>query len=218
MEIPVEKIRIVTGVLTPFAALTVFGVSAMLSPTYSWPGEPFSVMGGGDGLGALFFNAGLIVTGLLAIPFATLLWRTSGTSEGLLFGVIGLGFAGAGAFPMEGGPHSEEFAMNGSSIAHELFGAAIFLGISLYLLVAGVKRLRAGTSRDGWTAVGLGLITVLVWLPWDLGLQWAWIGWGGAEGVVVGAFGLWCAVAASRLWSSRGTPIAGEGVETHAGA
>ncbi|WP_323174109.1 hypothetical protein [Natrialba sp. PRR66] len=77
MEHTTAKFRITTGVLTPLAAVGTLVVSAALSTTYTWPGDPFSVIGGEATLLALLFNAGLVTTGLLAFPFATRLWTTT---------------------------------------------------------------------------------------------------------------------------------------------
>ena len=217
MERTTEKFRIATGVLTPLAALGTFVGSAALSTSYTWPNEPFSVIGGEANLLALLFNAGLVTTGLLSIPFATLLWTENSKSEGVLFSIIGFMFIGAGVFPMKGDPSSGEFLMGGGSTAHAIFGSGIFIGISLYLLLAGAKRLRSEGSRAGLTAVGLGLITILVWLPWDFGLLWAWVGWGAAELVVVACFGLWSISTAGRLWKRETNSPASGRVEGQTG-
>ena len=217
MERTTQKFRIATGVLTPLAALGTFVGSAALSTSYRWPSEPFSVIGGEGNLLALLFNAGLVATGLLSIPFATLLWIVHSKSEGVLFSLIGLMFIGAGVFPMKGDPSSGEFLMGGGTIAHAIFGSGIFLGVSLYLLLAGAKRLRSGESRAGLTAIGLGLITILVWLPWDFGLLWAWVGWGAAELLVVVCFGLWNVFTVGQLWRRASDSTAGKRMEGQTG-
>lgn len=184
-----EKIRIATGALTPIVALGTFGISAVFSTAYTWPSDPFSVIGGEGTLTATFFNAGLIATGLLALPFAVQLWSVNRRAEGILYAVMGLMFAGAGLFPM-----------SGDSVAHDLFGSGIFLGIWLLLWAAGISEWHSGDHRRGMTTVVLGSITLLVWLPYDFGLTWAQIGWGAAELVVVLCFGVWCISTAGRLW------------------
>lgn len=195
MERPTEKLRIASGVLTPLVALGTFGISAALSTTYTWPVEPFSVIGAEGNLTAVLFNAGLVATGLLAVPFATRLWTATSRAVAVLYAMVGVMFIGAGVFPI-----------GGDSIAHELFGAGIFLGIWLLLWTAGILEWRTGARREGMATVELGSITLVVWLPYDFGLTWAQIGLGAAEAVVVVCFGVWSAWVASKHW--RRTPSA----------
>ncbi|WP_458190354.1 DUF998 domain-containing protein [Haladaptatus sp. NG-WS-4] len=202
MENTTEKFRIATGILTPLVALGTFGVGAALSTTYTWPGEPFSVIGGEGNFAALFFNAGLVVTGLLALPFATRLWTASSRAVAVLYALVGVTLVGAGLFPI-----------GGDSIAHELFGAGIFLGIWLLLWTAGILEWRSGAPREGATVIALGSITLVVWLPYDFGLTWAQIGWGAAEVVVVVCFGVWSVSTASKLWRCAPRSTAGKRAE-----
>lgn len=207
MEHTAEKFRIATGVLTPLVALGTFVGSATLSATYTWPSEPFSVIGGEGNLLALLFNAGLVTTGFLALPFATRLWTTKSRAVAVLYGLVGVMFVGAGLFPM-----SE------SSIVHELFGAGIFVGIWLLLWTAGITDWRSGDRRESVTAVALGSISLLIWLPLDFEVKWAWIGWGGAELVVVLCFGVWCVSTVERLWRQPSDSTATKSVEKQTGA
>lgn len=204
MEHTTERFRIATGVLTPLAALGTFVVSATLSTTYTWPSEPFSVIGGEGNLLALLF--GLIATGLLAFPFATRLWTATSKPVAVLYGLVGVMFIGAGLFPMDP-----------DSIAHALFGTGIFVGIWLLLWTAGIMEWRSGDHREGATTIALGSMTVLVWLPYDFGLMWAWVGWGGAELVVALCFGMWSVSTVSRLWRRASNSTTEERVEGRTG-
>lgn len=202
MEQTTEKIRIATGILTPLVALGTFGIGAALSTAYMWPAEPFSVIGGEGNLTASLFNAGLITAGFLALPFASRLWTATSRVVAVLYALVGVMFIGAGLFPV-----------GGDSVAHELFGAGIFLGIWLLLWTAGIIEWRSGARREGAMTVALGSITLAVWLPYDFGLTWAQIGWGAAELVVVVCFGVWSISTAGRLWRRVPRSAAGKRAE-----
>lgn len=131
------KIQTLSGVLAPVAVLVTFGVGATLSTVYSWPTDPFSVVGTTGDLAAAFFNAGLIVAGLLAIPFAVRLWTLGNASVGILYGLVGVAFVGAGLFPI-----------GAEANLHEIFGAGIFLGIWLLLWTASEIGDRGTVARD----------------------------------------------------------------------
>jgi hypothetical membrane protein len=202
MEQTTEKIRIAAGILTPLVALGTFGISAGLSTAYTWPTEPFSVIGGEGNLTASLFNAGLITAGLLALPFASRLWTATSRVVAVLYALVGVMFIGAGLFPV-----------GGDSVAHEFFGAGIFLGIWLLLWTAGIIEWRSGARREGAMTAALGSITLAVWLPYDFGLNWAQIGWGAAEVVVVVCFGVWSILTAGRLWRRVPRSAAGKRAE-----
>lgn len=125
------------------------------------------MIGGEGNLTAALFNAGLVATGLLPFPFATRLRTATSRAVAVLYALVGVMFIGAGVFPI-----------GGDSVAHELFGAGIFLGIWLLLWISGVLEWRSGARREGMATVVLGSITLVVWLPYDFGLTWAKIGLG----------------------------------------
>lgn len=202
-----ETAQISTGVLAPTAVLVTFGVSAALSPVYSWPTDPFSVIGATGNLAAAFFNTGLVVAGLLSIPFAVRLWTFGNASAGVLYGLVGLSFAGAGLFPI-----------GAEANLHELFGVGIFLGIWLLLWTAGVGDWRSGHRREGLIAFALGSIAVSVWLPYDFGLTWAQVGYGAAELVAVLSFAAWSARTAARLRKRSADQTTGGTTEEGVGA
>ncbi len=176
------------GTVAPLVALGTFAVGAAVADGYAWPGEPFSVIGAAGGPVAAGFNAGLVATGLLALPFATRLWRAASPAVGLAYAVVGVSFAGAGLVPIGG--------LGG---AHELFGAGIFVGIWLLLWADGVVAWRRGDRRRAVASLALGTVAVAVWLPYDLGLAWAQIGWGAAELVAVACLAGWSLATARRL-------------------
>lgn len=183
-----ERAVVVAGVIAPAVLLATFAVSAP-SPAFDWPSDPFSVIGATDGWFALTFNAGLVLGGLLSLAFAVRLWRAVSPLVGGAYAVVGLSFAGAGLFPATEG-----------AVLHEIFGALAFFGIPLLLWIAAVVDWRAGKRRAGAATFGLGSVALLVWLPYDLGLAWAQVGYGAAEAISLLAFAAWSGRTAVRLW------------------
>ena len=183
-----------TGVAAPAVLLLTVGVGVASSPTYDWPAEPFSALGASGEPTADWFAAGLVLTGLLTLPFAARLWRVRAAPVGGLYALVGLSLVGAGLFPFR-------------SLWHEVFGAGSLLGIWLLLWVAAVVDWRAGSHRDAVLALVLGTASLAVWLPYDLGIESAQLGYGLAELVAFLAFAAWSARSAVRIRArNAGTP------------
>lgn len=175
----------VAGVLAPVVLLATVLGGALAVPSYQWPTDPFSDVGGTGGIVALAFGAGLVLSGLLAVAFAAVLWRRWRPSLGVLYGIGGVGLAGAGVFPVGSGLHAVV--------------ALFFVTCWLPLVVAGIGDWRAGQRLRGTAAVVLGLVAVGVWLPYDVGVEWAMVGYGAAELVTFLAWGAWSAWTAVRV-------------------
>lgn len=174
------------GTLGPAVVLVTIAYGAGQSTAFSWPTDPFSVVGATGTTTALVFNVGLVLAGCCLLAFAPVLVRRLSRAVGLLYGLVGLSFAGAGAFPMGDG-------------LHEVFGAGAMFGTWVLLWVAGVVDWRAGRRRAGGVAVALGCGVLAVWLPYDLGLTWAQLGLA-AELATFLAFAAWSCWMAVRLW------------------
>lgn len=183
----------------PAVLLATLAFGAVSSPVFDWPVDPFSLIGAADGRTATLFNAGVIVGGLVSLPFAVRLWRGWRPLIGALYAVVGLSFAGAGLVPAAP-----------DAILHELFGAVVFLGIWPLLWTAGTVDWRAGNRRAGSAAFALGTVALLVWLPYDLGVTWAQVGYGAAELISLLAFTLWSVWTAIRLWDRPAHRASGE--------
>lgn len=177
--------RAATGAFAPLVLLATVLGGALATPSYDWPTDPFSQIGGTDGAVALAFNAGLAVSGALAMVFAVALWRHHRPAVAVTYAVGGLGLAGAGVFPVGSGLHA--------------VAALFFFTAWLPPVVAGLTDWREGRRESGATAILLGLVAVGIWLPYDLGLSWAMVGYGAAELVSFVAWGTWSAWTARRL-------------------
>ena len=190
----------VAGVLAPVVLLATVLAGVLATPSYQWPTDPFSVVGGTDGVGALAFNAGLVLSGCLAVVFATALWRRWRPALGALYAVGGVGLVGAGLFPVGSGRHE--------------IAALFFVTAWLPPLVAGAGEWRAGQRKRGGAAVLLGLLAIGVWLPYDFGVEWAMVGYGAAELVTFLAWGAWSAWTAFRLGGRSAADGTTHGVST----
>lgn len=155
---------------------TVIG-GALASPLFTWPTDPFSIVGSGDGAVAMAFNVGLLASGVLALPFAAWLWRVRGRLPGALYGLTGLSFVAAGLFPIP-------------SSLHEI-AAGIFVFVWLLCWAAGVADWRRERRWHGAVQFALGVASVAVWLPYDFGIEWAMVGYGAAEAVALAVLTMW---------------------------
>lgn len=155
---------------------TVIGGS-IASALFTWPTDPFSVIGSGDGAVATAFNLGLVGTGLLALPFGRWRWISGRRLQGLLVGLVGAGFVLGGVFPMP-------------SPLHEA-AAGIFVGVWLLCWAAAVEDWRRENRRTGAFQFALGIAAVGIWVPYDFGIEGAMVGYAAAESVVFVAFSAW---------------------------
>jgi hypothetical membrane protein len=186
------------GVLAPLALLTTAIGGALATPGYRWPTDPFSEVGGTDGVVAFAFDAGLFLSGALALVLAVALRRRWRPALGALYGVGGVG---AGLFPVGSGLHG--------------IATPYFFTAWLPPVVAGVADWRAGRRTYGVVGVALGVFAVGIWLPYNQGLSWATVGYGATELVTFLAWGTWSVWAARRLGNQRAVGDATErGVPT----
>ena len=189
MDRILDRSSTAAGVVGLVVVFLTFGLGAVSSPTFDWPGDPFSLIGAADGWTATLFNAGITLSGILLLPFAVRLWRAHSPLTGGLYAIVGLSLVGAGLVP----------ASEGAGL-HELFGGLLFFGIPVLLWVAGIVDWRTGSRHAGAAAFVLGLIALFVWLPYDFGLAWAQIGYGAAEIVSLLAVTVWSVLMTIRLW------------------
>lgn len=178
----------IAGGIAPAILLLTLSAGALVTPGFDWPADPFSIVGTTGGVVATAFNVGLVLAGVAALPFGVHLWRSWSRSAGGVFALIGLSLVGAGLVPADPG-----------ATLHEVFGAGLFLGIWILLWVGATVDWRRRNRRAGLAAFVGGSATLGVWLPYDIGLRWAQIGYGGAELVSVLAFTLWSGWMAARL-------------------
>ena len=165
-----EPRRIATycGVAAPVVALGAIVVATVVaSPeTFTWRGRALSDMGRYGTRTFVLFNGGLVLGGLLGLPFAWRLWiaaRDPFERIGVAALVVAtVGLIGVGVFFIE---HTAFY------LERELHGPAALT----YFAVApvaqwcyGTGAIRAGRIRAGFASFWLGLAHPLVWLGWLL--------------------------------------------------
>lgn len=154
------------GVTAPIVALGAILLATLVaSPeTFTWRTRPLSDMGRPGTRTFWLFNGGLVLAGLLGIPFVRLVWTESrgwlqraGTIAlaGTLVGMIGVG-----VFFLE---HTTYY------LGTELHGPAALITFGLAPLAALLYG--AGVTRAGkrWLAVlsiGSAVIQLVVWVSW----------------------------------------------------
>ena len=186
----------VVGAAAPAVLLATFALAAIASPAFDGPADPFSVAGAGDGVVAVAFNAGLVLSGLLALAFARWLTEVYGRVVALLYGAVGASFAAAGVFPVGSGLHD--------------VAAVAFLAVPLVLVAAARVDWRAGRRRVALGTVALVAASLAVWLPYDLGMSSLQVGYAVAEFVSVAALASWSVQAARGSRSSDDATVPGD--------
>lgn len=162
------------------AAVAIFG-SILLAPEFSWAGDALSDLGAPDAPTAWPFNGGLILAGVIGLPFAAALaasarHRLDWLVAGVLAGALVL-LAGVGLFPT-GHPY------------HLSVAAGFYLLVTLTLWLDGTAGVLAGEPRFGLAAIWLANLHLLQWLAWAAGLR---VGPGLAIPETIGAvlFSVW---------------------------
>jgi len=166
-----RSLAIRAGIGAPVLALVAIVLATLLDPSFSWtesalshtgerpPGRSTSIDLFVDRPSFLLFNGGLLITGLIGLPFAWVLavdathpLQRTGSA---LFGIALVSLAAVGLFPLPHGYHA------GVAILH-------FIATMAFLLVMGLGTLQAGRRRHGAATIGTGLLVLAVWLGWTL--------------------------------------------------
>ena len=161
-------------------------LAVALSPTFSWTASALSDLGAASSPTAAVFNGGLLVAGLVSLPFALVLWSAARNAVerggAVAFATTVASLAGVGAFP------------TGTAL-HVPVAVTYFVALSVALWVHGSGAVLAGDARRGLAAVWLGLANVAAWGLWAVS---------GLEGValpeVVGSLALLAWLAHTTAW------------------
>ncbi|WP_252700922.1 DUF998 domain-containing protein [Natronosalvus vescus] len=146
---------------------TIVLATILASPeTFTWRSRALSDLGRPAARTFWLFNVGLVVGGLIGIPFVRALWRTSrNTAErvgAVLTGVSLLGMIGVGIFFLEHTHYYLETDFHGVA-ALTVFGVAPFAQ-----LLVGTDQILEG---DRWLAIAsvwLGMTHAVGWVAWLL--------------------------------------------------
>lgn len=149
------------GVLAPTIGLVSVGLSTLLasSTEFTWAGHALSDLGRPAASTFTLFNAGLIVAGLVALPFVVVLreWA-QGYIDGLailsyIITVLALIFVGI--FHLPHGYHAPP-------------AIVFFVGGPVTLWLFATSFILAGEIRFGLRSMWLGIASVLGWAVWML--------------------------------------------------
>lgn len=161
------------GVAAPVVAAVAILVATTLDPGFSWLDSALSHTGelpAGRSLSLallaerpqfLAFDGGLLLAGLLGLPFAAVLYGDAEhgleRAGAVVFGVAVLLLAGVGVFYLPKALHGPV------AIGH-------FLATTLFFVVYGAGAVRAGRRRFGAATAALTVVHVLGWLVWAIWL------------------------------------------------
>jgi hypothetical membrane protein len=151
-----RRLARLAGGLGTVVALGAVGLAGLLAPTFSVTTGNLSDLGTTAAPGvAPVFNGGLLVGGLLAVPYALPLGLRRGASRrrravGVGFGATALSLAGIGTFPAGTAPHLP-------------LSVAFFVLVTLTTALDGVARRDEPTGR---VALALAGGHALLWTGW----------------------------------------------------
>jgi hypothetical membrane protein len=157
-----RRLVVWSGVAGGGLALVAVLVATVLSPTFAWPTSALSDLGAAGAPTRALFNYGLVVSGLLALPFVRpLLTDATHPLEGLggvAFGASMVALSLVGLFPT-------------GTRWHFPAAFAYFLATTVTLWVHGTGTALAGDVNRGLFAVWLGIVHLLSWVLWAAGLR-----------------------------------------------
>lgn len=163
-----NRIGAASGVFSVAVALCAITAAILIADQFSWASNALSDLGRTEWDSTAVFNIGLIVAGLLALPFGAVLLGGARTiihavgAAVFLLAAICLSLIGVFALPAP---------------RHGTVAVGFFVGFTLALFVYGAGDVRSGARARGLATVGLGIVHVLAWALW--------IGTGGPGGVAI---------------------------------
>lgn len=158
------KISGISGIIAPIIAFTQILLAIAYSPSFSWTENALSDLCVQEGVTAVLFNTGLIISGILDIIFATglfmflrgsLLSRTGA----FIYALDGVALTAIGVFPENVKP------------MHFYASVTFFLLFPISMLVFGISFLRTSKTKLGFSTFIAALGGVVVWaIPFGKGV------------------------------------------------
>lgn len=150
------KISGVSGIIAPFIGFTLILLAIAYSPEFSWTENALSDLGVQEGVTAILFNTGLIISGVLAILFAAGLFTfvkasLLGRIGGFLFLLDALALTAIGIFPENIEP------------LHYYASVAFFTLFPISMFILGAAFLRTLKMKLGLFTVIAALVAAIVW-------------------------------------------------------
>lgn len=154
MTVTAERVGTAAGVLAPVVALGAILVATVVSPTFTWTGNALSDLGARDAETSVIFNTGLILGGVIALPFAVRIAETARNRVEM---------GGAGVFALTGAAMSAIGVFPTGTDLHFPAAAGFYLLLSLSLWTYGAGNALAGDAGLGSLTVLLGVVNVAAW-------------------------------------------------------
>lgn len=155
----VDRAALWAGPLSIAISAVGIPVATLLAPWFFWTDNALSDLGAAGAETALLFNGTLVVTGLLGIPFALLVYRRRTSLWGrlgtLLFALSMPLLALVGVFALP-------------SPYHAPVAIGFFMAFTLGILVDGIGAYRTGDDTDGILSMALASAHVLGWIAWSV--------------------------------------------------
>lgn len=164
-----RRVALGCGVLAPVVAFLAIVAATTLDPGFSWFESALSDTGAlpegrsvspslvADRPQFLAFNGGLVLAGVLGLPFAAVLYGDAANgierAGAAIYGLATALLAGVGVFFL---PHP----------LHAPVALGHFLASTLFFLVYGAGAARAGRREFGAVTASLGVLYALGWIAW----------------------------------------------------
>lgn len=158
------KISGISGIIAPFIAFTLILLAIAYSPDFNWTENALSDLGVQEGVTAILFNAGLIISGILTIIFATGLFTLF---QGNLLGRIGAFIVVLDAFALTA---IGVFPENVKPM-HLYASVTFFTLFPISMFFLGAAFLRMPKIKLGFLAFIAAIVAAIVWtIPFGKGV------------------------------------------------
>jgi len=152
------------GVTAPIIAFTLMLLAIAYSPSFSWAQNALSDLGVQEGITAILFNADLIITGILAILFATGLFtflreNLLGRAGAFVLVLDGFALTAIGVFPENVKP------------IHYYASVTFFVLLPISMFFLGAAFLRTHKTKLGFFTFIAAILAAIVWtIPFGKGV------------------------------------------------
>ena len=151
------KISGISGMIVPLVAFTLTLFAIAYSPNFSWTENALSDLGVQEGVTAVLFNAGLIISGILGLLFAvglfTFLQESLLSRMGAFVFILDtLALSAIGVFPENVEP------------IHLLASVTFFALLPVSMFLLGAAFLRTSRMKLGFFTFAVAIVATIVWI------------------------------------------------------
>lgn len=158
------KISGISGIIAPLIAFTLILLAIAYSPNFSWAENALSDLGVQEGVTAVLFNNGLIITGVLGILFATGLFKflqenLLGKIGAFVFVLDAFALTAIGVFPENVEP------------IHFYASVTFFVLLPISVFLVGAAFLQTHRTKLGFFTFTAAIVAAIVWtIPFGKGV------------------------------------------------